>query len=236
MRTTPFLFYGVRGLWAEDSGGCHGAIVRNILGSMARIMPGAIARPAVDRVQALCDGLASSQARIKYGSAKQLLRISEENPGLLQPHFELLVRVMEGEARILRWNATRILAHLARVDSECRIDGLLDRYLAPIGGDEMIAAANTIQGAADIALAKPYLADRIARAIVEVQHANYQRPECRQVAAGHAIQALDRFFHHVQRKEVVLAFVAAQLESSRPATRKKAERFVAKWNRRTINS
>ena len=56
--------------------------------------------------------------------------------------------------------------------------------LAPICGNEMIAAANTIQGAADIALAKPYLAHRLARAIVEVRHAHYQRPECRQVAAG----------------------------------------------------
>jgi hypothetical protein len=203
---------------------------------MARMMPGAAARPAVDRVQALCDGLASSQARIKYGSAKQLIRISEENPGLLQPHFDLFVRVMDGEARILRWNAARILAHLANVDSDCRIDALLDRYLAPICGNEMIAAANTIQGAADIALAKPYLADRLARAIVEVRHAHYQRPECRQVAAGHAIQALDRFFHHVQRKEIILAFVAAQLESPRPATRRKAKRFLAKWKRRTMNS
>lgn len=201
---------------------------------MARNVATATARPAADRVQALCEGLASSQARIKYGSAKQLLRMSEENPGLLIPHFELFVRLLEGEARILRWNAARILAHLAGMDAEGRIDALLDRYLAPIGGGEMIAAANTIQGAADIALAKPYLADRLARAIVEVRDANYQRPECRQVAAGHAIRALDRFFPLVQRKEMVLAFVAAQLESPRPATRKKAERFIAKWNRRTI--
>lgn len=211
-----------------------GAMCRTILSLMARTMLGTSVRPEVDRVQTLCEGLASSQARIKYGSAKELIRISEENPGLLQPHFELFVRVMEGEARILRWNAARILAHMARVDSEGRIDALLDRYLAPIGGDEMIAAANTIQGAADIALAKPYLADRLARAIVEVRHAHYQRPECRQVATGHAILALDRFFHHVQQKEIVLSFVAGQLESTRPATRRKAERFIAKWKRRTI--
>jgi hypothetical protein len=54
-------------------------------------------------------------------------------------------------------------AHLARADSEGRIEKLLDRYLAPIAGHELIAAANAIQGAADIALAKPHLADRIAR-------------------------------------------------------------------------
>ena len=182
-----------------------------------------------EQVDALCDGLASPQARTKYASAKLLLRVSEQDPALLYPRFDFFAHLMEGEVRILRWNSSRILGHLAWVDSEGRIDQLLDRYLAPITGKELIAAANTIQGAADIALAKPHLADRIAREIVKVSRANYATPECRNVAAGHAIQALDRFFEHIQNKEAVLAFVESQLKNSRPATRKKAERFWAKW-------
>ena len=182
-----------------------------------------------EQVNTLCDGLASPEARTKYGSAKQLCRLSEQDPDLLYPRFDFFVHLLDGEIRILRWNSSRILGHLARVDSEGRIDKLLDRYLAPITGHELIAAANTIQGAADIALAKPYLADRIAREIVKVGRANYATPECRNVAAGHAIQALDRFFEHIQNKKAVLAFVESQLKNSRPATRKKAERFWAKW-------
>jgi len=182
-----------------------------------------------EQVNTLCDGLASPEARTKYGSAKQLCRLSEQDPDLLYPRFDFFVHLLGGEIRILRWNSSRILGHLARVDSEGRIDKLLDRYLAPITGHELIAAANTIQGAADIALAKPHLADRIAREIVKVGRANYATPECRNVAAGHAIQALDRFFEHIQNKKAVLAFVESQLKNSRPATRKKAERFWAKW-------
>jgi len=182
-----------------------------------------------EQVNTLCDGLASPEARTKYGSAKQLCRLSEQDPDLLYPRFDFFVHLLDGEIRILRWNSSRILGHLARVDSEGRIDKLLDRYLAPITGHELIAAANTIQGAADIALAKPHLADRIAREIVKVGRANYATPECRNVAAGHAIQALDRFFEHIQNKKAVLAFVESQLKNSRPATRKKAERFWAKW-------
>jgi hypothetical protein len=181
------------------------------------------------QVDTLCDGLASPEARTKYGSAKQLCLLSEQDPDLLYPRFDFFVHLLEGETRILRWNSSRILGHLARVDSEGRIDKLLDRYLAPITGHELIAAANTIQGAADIALAKPHLADRIAREIVKVSRAHYATPECRNVAAGHAIQALDRFFEHIQNKKPVLAFVESQLKNSRPATRKKAEKFWTKW-------
>ena len=90
----------------------------------------------------------------------------------------------------------------------------------------MIAAANTIQGAADIALAKPHLADRIATEIIKVDRAHYATPECRNVAVGHAIQALDRFFEHIQKKDSVLAFVESQFDNPRPATRKKAEQVL----------
>ena len=183
----------------------------------------------VEQVNTLCDGLASPEARTKYGSAKQLRHLSEQDPGLLYPRFDFFAQLMSGEARILRWDSSRILAHLARVDSEGRIDKLLDRFLAPIAGHEMIGAANAIQGAADIALAKPHPADRIAREIVRVRHAHYATPECRNIAAGHAIQALDRFFEHIQKKAPVLAFVESQLNNPRPATRKKAEKFWAKW-------
>jgi hypothetical protein len=66
---------------------------------------------------------------------------------------------------------------------------ILEEYLAPISGPQMIDAANTIQGATSIALAKPYLADRIAAAVLAVEHAQYQRAECRNIAIGHAIRA-----------------------------------------------
>jgi len=182
-----------------------------------------------EQVAALCDGLASTQARTKYGSARQLLRLSEQDPALLYSRFDFFARLMKSEARILRWDSSRILGRLARVDSDGRIDKMLRRYLAPITGNEMIGAANVIHGAADIAVAKPHLADRIAREFVKVGHANYATPECRNIAAGHAIQALDRFFEHVRRKKEVLAFVESQLENPRVATRKKAGKFLAKW-------
>ena len=188
----------------------------------------------VEQVNTLCDGLASPEARTKYGSAKQLRRLSEADPGLLYPRFDLFAQLLSGETRILRWDSSRILAHLARVDSEGRIDKLLDRFLAPIAGHEMIGAANAIHGAADIALAKPHLSDRIAREILKVSRANYATPECRNIAAGHAIQALDRFFPHIQKKKAVLAFVESQIDNPRAATRKKAGKFLAKWNRITI--
>ena len=100
--------------------------------------------------------------------------------------------------------------------------------LGVIDGPEMIAAATAMQGAAAIALAKPHLAGRLAHAIMRVSGARYKTDECRNVATGHAIQALGKFVNLVEDQGAVVAFVRAQLDNPRPATRKKAEAFLRK--------
>jgi hypothetical protein len=93
----------------------------------------------------------------------------------------------------------------------------------------LIDAANTMRGAAAIGAAKPYLADTIARHILEVERATYATPECRNVAIGHAINSLDRLFPIIAGKRDVQLFVSRQMDNTRTATRKKAERFLRKW-------
>jgi len=93
----------------------------------------------------------------------------------------------------------------------------------------MISAANVIGGAARIALARPGLADRVAAEVLKVERASYATAECRNVAIGHAVSAFGEFFHVLRRQRApVLEFVRRQLTNSRPATRKKAERFLRK--------
>ncbi len=106
-------------------------------------------------VESFLADLASPKARVKFGAAKVLRTLSETNPGLLYPHFDLFAAMLGHENAILRWNAILLLGNLAAVDKERRIDCMIDSYLAPITGPHLIDAANTIRGATAIALAKP---------------------------------------------------------------------------------
>jgi hypothetical protein len=180
-------------------------------------------------IDALFEGLGSKTARVKYGSAKVLKRVSEQAPELLYPWWDSFMRLLEDENAFLRWGAAQILGNLAAVDREDKLEAVLDRFFAPISGPEMIGAANAIAAGASMALAKPHLADRIAKEILKVERASYQRPECHNVAMGHAIKSFDRFFRHVKNQRSVVAFVTRQLDNPRPATRKKAERFLKRW-------
>jgi hypothetical protein len=109
------------------------------------------------------------------------------------------------------------------------VDRIIGDYLSAISGPHLIDAGNTMRGAAAIGVAKPYLADRIARHILEVERATYATPECRNVAIGHAIDSLGRLFPIIADKRAVQRFVFRQMDNTRAATRKRAERFLSKW-------
>ena len=132
-------------------------------------------------IQELLLGLDSDKARIRYGAAKALRQCSVQDPAEVYPHFDRFLTLMEGDNTFLRWGSERILGNLAAVDRENKFEDVLDRFLAPVTGHEMIGAANVMAAAAQIACAKPHLSDRIARESVEgeprhIRHAGM--PEC----------------------------------------------------------
>jgi hypothetical protein len=174
----------------------------------------------------LLRSLDAPAAREKFGASKGLRMLSEADPLSLYPYFDALAERLSSENSILRWDALRTLANLAPVDVERKLDALLDRFLSPIPGPQMIGAATAIGAAANIALAKPYLAGRIAGAILQVGGAHYQTEECRHIAIGHAIESLGRFVHLLHDRAAVIDFVRAQLDNPRPTTRRKAEKFL----------
>jgi hypothetical protein len=178
-------------------------------------------------VAGLLSGLERNEPRVKNGCSKVLRVLAETYPETLLPHWDFIARLIESDNSFLRWDAIRVLACLAAVDPERRFDGIFRKYFQPVPGPVLITAANTV-GAARIAGARPDPAERIATEVLKVEHGSYQTAECRNIAIGQAVLSLDRFFPNLRRKRRVVEFVRRQLANSRPATRKKAERFLAK--------
>jgi hypothetical protein len=172
------------------------------------------------------EGMDAQAARVKYGCLKLLRLISEKEPRVLYPEIDRFIQLMDSENTIFKWGAIIIIGNLAAVDSQKKIDAILNHYLKPISGRVMITAANVIEGAARIARAKPYLADRLARAMLKVEAATYQTEECRNVAVGHAVESFDEAFENIKRQQPVVEFVRRQLCNRRNAVRRKAEKFL----------
>jgi hypothetical protein len=177
-------------------------------------------------IEEVLAGVSSTRAVTKFGASKALLILSERMPELLYPHFDFFTALLWDDNHILKWNATLTLANLAKVDRESRIEAILDSYLDLIVGSNMITAANAMRGAAIIGAAKPHLAKHIASRIMRVERAEYATPECRNIAIGHALRALEDLAGLLPDLRKLRLFAARQLGNPRPATSGKARKFL----------
>ena len=171
-------------------------------------------------------GIGAKRAGVRFGASKALRILSERVPELLYPHFDFFAALLGHGNHILQWNATITLANMARVDREGKIEAVLNRYLDLISGSNMITAANAMRGAAIIGAAKPHLVDRIVPRIMGVECAEYATPECRNVAIGHALRALEELARLLPDRRGVRLFAARQLGNPRAATSAKARKFL----------
>ena len=180
----------------------------------------------------LLSGVESSKAAVRYGCAKVLMDLSEENPEKLYPYMNSFIDLLDSKYRILTWNALAIIANLTRVDTDKKFDTIFSRYYSFLNNDYMVTVANVVGNSSKIAQAKPYLIPKITDELLKVEDLStgpHLTEECKRVIAQKTIQTLDSFFDRIEQKERVISFVKAHLDSSRKSLRTAAENFLEKW-------
>jgi hypothetical protein len=184
-----------------------------------------------DLVPLLVEGMGQKKAEVKYGSAKALRIIADENPDLLYPHFATFAGMLEHANKIFQWEAIYVLAGLAGVDEDKKIDAILPAYFARIEGPNMITAANIAGGAAQIAAARPDLASRVSSQLLRAEKGRYESNECYEVVCGALLKSFSKMYKWVGDPNPIVAFAERHKSSSRNSTRRAAEALIAKHER-----
>jgi len=177
-------------------------------------------------------GLNSSKAAIRYGCGKVLTDLSEAMPDKLYTHIDFFIRLLDSNHRILTWNAMAIIANLTKVDTENRFDLEFDKYYSFLNDEYMVTVANVVANSAKIALAKPYLIERITQELLKVEKISitpHLTEECKRVISEKTVKFFEQFFEKIQQKERVLSFVTNHGNSPRKPLKKSAEKFLTKF-------
>ena len=180
----------------------------------------------------LLNGTSSPKAAIRYGCGNVLMDLSEKYPDKLYPHMDNFIGLLDSKYRILTWNAMAIIANLTRVDVEGKFDAIFDKYYSFLNNEYMVTVANVVGNSARIALAKPYLIQKITAELLKVEDISltlHLTAECKLVIAEKAVKTFDAFFQDLEDKEKVLAFVKRQLDSTRVTLREQAHVFLTRW-------
>jgi len=186
-------------------------------------------------IKELVEQLKIEKSSLKFSYEKILRLISEKTPQLIYPYFDDYVKLLDSENNFLKWGAVLTIANLTSVDSENKFDKIFRKYYLPIEGPAMITAANIISSSWRIVSAKPYLTENITKEILKVQRAEYIHKgklslECKNVVCGHAIDSFAMFYNKIENKKPVRDFTKQQLNNSREAVKKKAEKFIKKFH------
>ena len=181
---------------------------------------------SMELLRELLDGVSSPNPRVRFESVKVLRIVSERDPEMLYSSWEFFVKLLDNENRILKWNALDIIADLTRVDSQGKFDRLFRKFYGYLYDGSLVTAAHVVDNSAKIALAKPELQDEIIRRLLKVEEISLPTEECRNILIGKAIGAFESFCDKIKNKDEVVSFVRRQLNNSRNATRRKAEKFL----------
>jgi hypothetical protein len=185
-----------------------------------------------DLVPEVLEGTSSSKAAVRYGCARVLMDLSDECPERLYSYMDSFIDLLGSKYRILTWNALTIIANLARVDEDKKFDAIFDKYYGFLNDAHMVTVANVVGNSGKIALAKPYLINRITNELLKVENLSvtpHLTEECKRVLAEKAIECFDMFFDRIHNKDRVLSFARKYVGSSRKTLKVKAENFLRKW-------
>jgi hypothetical protein len=182
-------------------------------------------------IPVVIEGISSNNARIKFGCAKILRTISEEQPEILYQNIDYFIELLNHDNQIIKWNAMDIIANLTQVDKEKKFDEIFKRYYDHINENAMVTVGHVIDNSGKIALAKPYLAEKITNELLKIEKLPTKSRlthECKNILYGKTILAFDTFIDQIKNKNEVVSFVRRQLKNSRNSTRSKAEKFLKK--------
>jgi hypothetical protein len=185
-----------------------------------------------DLLPEVLSGVSSSKAAIRYGCAKVLMDLSLEQPERLYPYMDSFLALLDSKYRILVWNSMAMIANLAKVDRDRKFDATFNKYYRFLNDEHMVTVANVVGNSGKIALAKPYLVQRITSELLKVENVSttpHLTDECKRVITEKTIESFDMFFDRIEAKDKVISFVKRNQNSSRRSLKIKAESFLKKW-------
>ncbi len=157
--------------------------------------------------------------------------ISEKNPRLLYPFWDHFERRLASENTFLRSDAMFVLGNLTAVDEEDRFEKIFNKCYKQLDDESMIPAANLVGMSGKIACFKPNLQTKIINKLLNIDSTNHSE-ECKNIIKGKAIVSFLRFYDKTSsaNQKKILAFVKKETKNTRGATKKKADKFLKKWD------
>jgi hypothetical protein len=156
------------------------------------------------------------------------MRLSEEHPELLYPEWDFFVAMLDSPNSYWRLSAVRLLANLTTTDKKNKFEKIFDQYYSLLD-DSVIVAIYLVGDSGKIARAKPRLQTKITNKLLSIDKTQQKHKD---LIKGSALLALSQYFEKIKNKKKITDFAKSLLKGESPKTRKIAQEFLSKWDKK----
>ncbi|MFX0002149.1 MAG: hypothetical protein ACFE9C_03675 [Candidatus Hodarchaeota archaeon] len=175
----------------------------------------------------ILEGITAKQESVRYPNAIALESLSEQNPEIIYPNWELFVNLLRSENAFHKSIAISIISNLTSVDEQNKFEDIFNLFFNLINDKSVLVTRKLAIYAGRIAIAKPLLRSKITTILLSIDDTHHT-PSRKDLIKGDIIDSFSEYFKEIQNKDEIIEFVKNQLNSSSPSTVKKAKEFLKK--------
>lgn len=175
----------------------------------------------------LVDGCFATDETYRYNCVRVFFRALEQEPARFYPYWERFAEKIGHPNGFFRSTAAQALAFLSVVDTDKRLDAILEAYLGMLDDEKIMVARYFTQTIYRVAQARPDLRSKIVASLLVVDRTRHNESR-KSLLKADVIHALDELFEDLsgQEQKDALAFADNEQASESLSTRKAAKAFL----------
>lgn len=176
-------------------------------------------------VKTLIDKLMCNKSKKELSCANRfkeytkLLEIAKKKPEIVYPYWAHIEEKLFSQDNAHKFHGIDIIPQLARADKNNKINKIINKYISLTKDPSFVIAMHATAGLGLIAKEKPELANKITKALLNIDYNKTKHPDLLRSAA------VDSFIKYKPKNKQVTTFIKKLLNSDSPKAIKKAKEF-----------
>jgi len=173
-------------------------------------------------------GLQSNNDKIRETHFKILHPLSDSNPELLYPYWDIFIEMLYKPEVSNKYYAIHLIAKLIKVDFDNRFSEIFNYWFNELLNSESpVVSPHVAEKSGMIVKAKPDLEQKITALLLNIGETS----KCRHIdlQKAYVLSAFDGYFDSIFDKRKVIGFIIAQQKNPSLKTKKKARELIEKY-------
>ena len=182
----------------------------------------------VDEIEKNISGLQSENDKIRDKHFKILYPLSNTNPELLYPYWDLFADMLCKPEVSNKYYAILLIANLVCMDTENKFDKIFDLWFHDLLNHESpVVSPHIAEKSGKIVKAKPEIEKKVTSLLLNISKTSQCRHLDLQIA--YVLSAFEMYFDIISEKNTVITYIKEEQHNPSSKTRKKALELIKKY-------